>query len=58
MQISIISSREMLLKSESLFKLPIDNAVSGSQISLGKWNETLTVCSLLVKGFNIETKKN
>ena len=55
MRISILS-RGMLVKSESTSKLPLDNVVSCSQISSAKWNESLTVYSVLVKVFNLGTK--
>ena len=50
------SSREMLVKSESTSKLPINNVGSCSHISSANWNESLTVYSFLFKGFNMETK--
>ena len=56
MQISIISSRGLLVKSESTSKLPIDNEGSCSQISSAKRNESLTVYSFLIKISNIGTK--
>ena len=56
MQISIVSSREMLVKSESTSELPIDNEGSFSKISSAKSNDSLTAYSLLVKGSNIGTK--
>ena len=49
MQISIVSSRGMLVKNESTSKLPIDNVGSCSQISPENWNVLLTVYSFLVK---------
>ena len=56
MQVSIASSRGMLVKSESTSKLHIDNVEFCSHISSANWNESLTVYSLLVKGFNMGTK--
>ena len=55
-QISIVSSRGMLVKSEPTSKLAIDNVGSCSHISSTNWNESLTVYSFLVKGFNMGTK--
>ena len=46
----------MLVKSESLSKLPIDHVGPCSHISLANWNESLTVYSLLIKRFNMGTK--
>ena len=56
MQILIVSPRGMLVKSESMSILPIDNVGSCSHIS-ANLNESLTVYSFLVKGFNLVTKK-
>ena len=56
MQISLVLSRGMLVKSDSSFKLPIDNEGSCSQIASAKWNHFLTVYLLLVEGSNIGTK--
>ena len=57
MQIPIVSSRGMLVKSESMSKLPMDNEGSCSQIFSAKWNDSLTVYSFLVKVSNVGTKK-
>ena len=46
----------MLVKSESTFKLRMDNEGSCSQITSAKWNHFLTVYLLLVEGSNIGTK--
>ena len=46
----------MLVKSESTSNLPIDNVGSCSYISSANWNESLTVYSFLLKGFNMGTK--
>ena len=43
----------MLVKSESVSKLPIDNVRSWSHISLVNGNESLTMYSFLVKEFNM-----
>ena len=48
----------MLVKGVSTSKLPVDNVVSCSQISLVNWNESLTVYSFLVKGVNMRTKNS
>ena len=56
MQISIVSSRGMLVKSESTSKLPMDNEGSCSQIFSAKSNDSLTVYSFLVKVSNVGTK--
>ena len=56
MQISIVSSRGMLVKSEYTSKLPIDNEGSCSQIFSEKWNDSLTVYSFLVKVSNAGTE--
>ena len=46
----------MLVKSESISKLPIDNVGSCSHIPSANWNDSLTVYSFLVKRFNMGTK--
>ena len=56
MQISVVSSGGMLVKSESTCKIPIDNTGSCSKISSAKWNESFTVYSFLVKEFDWENK--
>ena len=55
-QISIVSSSWMLVKSGSTSKLPIDKVGSCSYIYSANWNESLTVYSFLVKGFDMTTK--
>ena len=52
----IVSSKGVLVKSESTSTLTIDNIGSCSHISSANWNESLTVYLLLVKGFDTETK--
>ena len=56
MQISIVSSREMLVKNEYTSKLSIDNLGSCSHISSANWNESLAAYSFLVKGFDMGIK--
>ena len=46
----------MLVKNGSTSKLPVVNVGSCSHISSENWNESLTVYSFLVKGFNMGTK--
>ena len=55
-QISIVSSKGMLVKSDFTSKLPIDNAGSCSHISSANWNESLTLYSFLVKDLIWELK--
>ena len=55
-QISMVSLREMLVKSESISKLPMKLLKSCSVISMAKLNESLTVYLLLVNRSNISTK--
>ena len=55
-QISIVSSRWMLVKSESSSKLSIDNVESCPHISSANWNESLSVYWFLVKGLNMGDK--
>ena len=55
-QISMISSRGMLVKGESISKLPMKLLESCSIISVTKLNESLTVYLLLVYGSKIGTK--
>ena len=53
MQISIVSPREVLVKSESMSKLPIDN--EGSYKSLQQ-KEMSNFVLVLIKGSNVRTK--
>ena len=55
-QISIVSSKVMLVKSESISKLPMKLLESCSTISLVKLSESLTVYLLSVSGSKIGTK--
>ena len=55
-QISIVSLRDIFIKSESTCKLFKYNVGSCSYIFSANWNESLTVYSILVKRFNMETK--
>ena len=56
MQISIVSSKGMLVSREFTSKLPIKKSGRWSTISSAKWKESYTVNSLVVKGFKIGTK--
>ena len=56
MQISMVSSREMLVKSESISRLPMKLLESCSPISVAKLNESLTVYLLVISGSKIGTK--
>ena len=47
----------MLVKRESTSRLTIKNSLSFSMISSVKANNSLSVYSVLVKGFNICTRK-
>ena len=55
-QISMVSSRGMLIKSESISKLPIKSLESCSTISVVKLNESLTVYLLVVNGSKMTLK--
>ena len=55
-QISMVSSRRMLVKSESISKFPMKLLESCSTISAAKLNESLTVYLLLVNDSKIGTK--
>ena len=55
-QISMVSSRGMLVKSESISKLPIKSLESCSTISVVKLNESLTVYLLVVNGSKMTLK--
>ena len=55
-QIPMVSSRGMLVKSESISKLPMKLLKSCSTVSVAKLNESLTVYLLLVNGSKIGTK--
>ena len=55
-QISMVSSRGMLLKSKSIPKLPMKLLESCSTVSVAMLNESLTVYLLLVNGSKIGTK--
>ena len=55
-QISIVSSKVMLVKSESISKLPMKLLESCSTISLVKLSESLTVYLLSVSGSKTGTK--
>ena len=55
-QISMICSRGMSVKSESISKLPMKLLESCSTISVAKLNESLTVYLLLVNGSKISIK--
>ena len=55
-QISMVSSRGMLVKSESISKLPMKLLESCSTISVANLNESLTVYLLVVNGSKIGTK--
>ena len=55
-QISMVSSRRMLVKRESISKLPITLLESCSTISVAKLNESFTVYLLVVNGSKIGTK--
>ena len=55
-QLTKVSSRRMLVKSESTSKLPIVNVGSCSLIFSENWKESLTMYLFIVKGFNIGTK--
>ena len=55
-QISVVSSREMLVKNESISKFPMKLLEPCSTISLAKLNENLIVYLFLVNGSKIGTK--
>ena len=55
-QISIVSSKLMLVKSESISKLSMKLLESFSTISVVKLSESLTVYLLSVNGSKIDTK--
>ena len=55
-QISMVSSRGMLVKSESISKLSMKLLEPCSTISVERLNESLTVYLLLVNGSKIGTK--
>ena len=55
-QISMVSSKGMFIKSESISKLPMKLLESCSTISAAKLKESLTVYLLLVNGSKIGTK--
>ena len=52
----MVSSRRMLVNSESISKLPMKLLESCSKILVAKLNESLTVYFLLVNGSKIGTK--
>ena len=56
MQLSIVLSTENMVRSDAISILHINQKGSCSQISLAKWNESLTVYSLLVRVYNVGTK--
>ena len=56
MQMSTVSLRGMLVKSEPLPKLPINNLGSCYRISSANSSESLTKYSFLVKRFNMGSK--
>ena len=55
-QISMVSSKGMLVKSESISKFSMKLLESCSTISVAKLNEYLTVYMLLVDGSKLGTK--
>ena len=55
-QISTVSSGEMLAEVESVSKLLMKLLESGSTISVGKLNYSLTVYLLVANGFKIGTR--
>ena len=55
-QISMVSSRGMLVKCESIHKLHMKLLESCSTISMSELNESLTVYLLVINGFKIGTK--
>ena len=55
-QISMVCSRDMLVKSESISKLLMELLESWSAISVIKLNESLTVYLLVVNGSKIGTR--
>lgn len=56
-QMAIVPSCWMLVKSESISSLPIDKLLSCSTISLANEKESLILNSLIVKQFSMGTKK-
>ena len=55
-QISMVSSKGMLVKSESISKFSMKLLESSSTISVAKLNKYLTVYMLLVDGSKLGTK--